>query len=201
MTKNAFLELLRRRLAGLPEKELSESLDFYAELIDDRTESGMSEEEAVAACGDPDKIVSDILGETSLPKIIREKIRPRKKRSVMEWVLLILGAPLWIPLLLTAVILLLTVYILLWTVVICVGAAALAFAVGLPGGIIAAIQSISRGNIGAALFYAGAALCCGALAILSFFLCLVLAKGSAKLGKKLLLWVKRLFVGKEKVEA
>lgn len=200
MNKNAFLELLRRRLAGLPEKELSESLDFYAELIDDRTDSGMSEEEAVTACGDPDQIVSDILSENAKPKA-QEKSKPRKKKSAKDWVLLILGSPLWLPLLLTAAIVILTVYIVLWVVVLCIGAAALTFAVALPFGIAAAVLSAIKGNTGGALFFAGAALCCGALAILGFFLCRILAKGCVKIGKKLKDWINRLFNGKEKEEA
>ena len=38
MKKNEFLAELRGRLAGLSEADLNRSLDYYAEMIDDRME-------------------------------------------------------------------------------------------------------------------------------------------------------------------
>ena len=48
MTKQAFLAALGERLVGLPQKDIEERLTFYSEMIDDRMEEGLSEEEAVA---------------------------------------------------------------------------------------------------------------------------------------------------------
>lgn len=48
MTKAEFLAALKR---ALPEDEAEQTLAFYNEMIDDRMEDGMSEEEAVAAMG------------------------------------------------------------------------------------------------------------------------------------------------------
>lgn len=59
MNKTQFLEELSRRLEGLSDAERRIALDFYAELISDRMEEGMSEEEAVAALGSIDQIVRD----------------------------------------------------------------------------------------------------------------------------------------------
>ena len=47
MTKNAFLSELRAALSALPEQEQNERLRFYAEMIDDRMEDGMTEEEMI----------------------------------------------------------------------------------------------------------------------------------------------------------
>ena len=49
MQKQAFLDALRSQLAGLPEAEINERLNFYSEMIDDRMEEGLTEEEAVDA--------------------------------------------------------------------------------------------------------------------------------------------------------
>lgn len=49
MRKEEFLAALRTALGKLPEQEILASLDFYAEMIDDRMEDGATEEEAVAA--------------------------------------------------------------------------------------------------------------------------------------------------------
>ena len=47
MTKEGFLAQLRQQLWALPEADRQNSLDYYAEMIDDRMEEGLSEEEAV----------------------------------------------------------------------------------------------------------------------------------------------------------
>ena len=59
MNKNQFLEELSRRLEGCSDAERKIALDFYAEMISDRMEEGMTEEEAVAALGSIDQIIRD----------------------------------------------------------------------------------------------------------------------------------------------
>ena len=48
MNKEKFLDALRRRLSGLPQEDIDERIAFYEEMIDDRMEEGLSEEEATA---------------------------------------------------------------------------------------------------------------------------------------------------------
>ncbi|MBR5538496.1 MAG: hypothetical protein IKU61_01205 [Clostridia bacterium] len=47
MNKQEFLEELRKGLSGLPKEDVRERLNFYGEIIDDRIEEGLTEEEAV----------------------------------------------------------------------------------------------------------------------------------------------------------
>ena len=47
MKKQEFLDLLKNRLWALPERDIQQSLDYYKEMIDDRMEDGLSEEDAV----------------------------------------------------------------------------------------------------------------------------------------------------------
>ena len=42
MSKQAFLARLRKELSGLPKDDIEERLAFYEEMIDDRTEEGLS---------------------------------------------------------------------------------------------------------------------------------------------------------------
>lgn len=51
--KAEFMESLAQRLAATSEAEREKVLDYYSEMIDDRVEEGMSEEDAVRALGDP----------------------------------------------------------------------------------------------------------------------------------------------------
>ena len=98
MNKKQFLAAIRNRIKGLPESDIDKSLDYYSEMIDDRVEDGMSEEEAVAALGTVDEIVAQILNDIPLPKLVKEKVRPKRSRSALEVILLVLGLPLWFSL-------------------------------------------------------------------------------------------------------
>lgn len=61
MNKEQFLSELSRRLDGLNGNDLYRTLEYYAEMIDDRVEEGMSEEAAVAALGDLEAIAREIM--------------------------------------------------------------------------------------------------------------------------------------------
>ncbi len=67
MTKADFLEALRNCLRALPDADAARSLDYYIEMIDDRMDDGMTEEEAVAAVGDPADVAREILREYTPP--------------------------------------------------------------------------------------------------------------------------------------
>ena len=56
MNKEQFLSELSRRLDGLNGNDLYRTLEYYAEMIDDRMEEGISEEAAVAALGDLENV-------------------------------------------------------------------------------------------------------------------------------------------------
>ena len=80
MTKTEFLDELRSRLSGLPQSDLDERLLYFREMIDDRMEDGLTEEEAVSDIGSVDEIVDHIMEETPLSKLVRENAK--RKRSL-----------------------------------------------------------------------------------------------------------------------
>ena len=61
MNRQELLDALRQRLSNLSESEVRRQLERFAEMIDDRVEMGMKETDAVAALGDPDKLIADSL--------------------------------------------------------------------------------------------------------------------------------------------
>ena len=63
MKKKEFLSALSRGLSRLPRGEREERVNFYREMIDDRIEEGIPEEEAVAGVGTVDGIVAQVLAE------------------------------------------------------------------------------------------------------------------------------------------
>ena len=60
MNKIDFLLLLHDKLSALPAEEVEEGLNFYSEMIEDRIDEGMTEEEAVASVGSVDEIAAQI---------------------------------------------------------------------------------------------------------------------------------------------
>ncbi len=54
MNKQEYLESIRSRISAMPADDVNRFMDYYSEMIDDRVEDGLSEEEAVADMGSPD---------------------------------------------------------------------------------------------------------------------------------------------------
>lgn len=196
MNKIEFLTVLRERLQGLPEEDINKSIDFYCEMIDDRVEDGMSEEEAVEALGNIEEIISQILSEVSLPKLVKEKVKPKRALKAWEIVLLVLGAPLWIPLLAAVILTVLAVYLSVWSVIISLYAVDLSIAVSGLACIGVAVALLFDGQFVPAGVVFGTGLVCMGLAILLLFAFNLVTKGILWISKKVLLGIKGLFIGK-----
>lgn len=194
MTKAEFLAALRQRLGPLPGEDLNRSLDYYAEMIDDGIEDGLSEEEAVALLDPPDVLAEQILAEAVQPKA-----GPKSGRRLRGWeiVLLVLGSPIWLSLLVAAAAVVLAVYIVIWALVLVCYAADLALAAAVPGSFLAATASLMQGQGAQALAFVGSALVCAGLAILLFFGCIPAAKGAWRLSKLIFRGLRALFIRKE----
>ena len=68
MTRAQFLNELYRRLPGLTQEQAEQHLTYYAEMLADRMEEGMSEEEAVASMEPVDVIAQRILQDEGVPE-------------------------------------------------------------------------------------------------------------------------------------
>ena len=196
MNKIEFLTVLRERLQGLPEEDINKSIDFYCEMIDDRVEDGMSEEEAVEALGNIEEIISQILSEVSLPKLVKEKVKPKRALKVWEIVLLVLGAPLWIPLLAAVILTVLAVYLSVWSVIISLYVVDLAVVICGIAFVRLAVAFLFGGQFVSGGVALGAGLVCMGLSILLFFAFNLVTKGILWASKKVLLGIKGLFIGK-----
>ena len=124
MDKREFLKNLRAALGGLPEDDLEERLLFYAEMIDDRVEDGLTEEEAVLKIGNVEDVAAQIVAEIPLSKIVKEKVKRKGKPSGGVVALLVLGAPIWLSLIVAAVAVVLALYVAVGAVVISLWAVA-----------------------------------------------------------------------------
>ena len=200
MLKQEFLNALREGLTGLPEADIEERIAFYGEMIDDRIEEGRTEEAAVAEIGTVEEVVQQIVEETPLTRLVKEKIKPKRKMRAWEIVLLILGFPLWFPLLAAAGAVVLALYVTLWSLVIALWAIEVAFIVSAVALLCGAVVFFVSGHGLAGMFALGAALILAALSIFLFFGCVAASKGIVLLAKKIVIGIKNLFVGKERTK-
>ena len=197
MNKQEFIDALRKKLSNLPSQEVEGRIAFFAEMIDDRIEDGLSEEDAVADVGAIDSIAMQIAEEIPISKIIKNNIN-KKKRSALETTLLIIGSPIWLALIISAFAVIFSLYASLWACVISLWAADLALVLGGPAGIVAGISVMFSGEISMGLMIFGGALVSAALGVFLFFGCKAATKGTAILTVKILSAIKHCFVRKEK---
>lgn len=194
MTKLKFLFALRDKLSGLPQEDVEERLGFYSEMIEDRMEEGLSEEEAVAAVGSVEEIAAQIISD--IPRT-KERVKPKRQLRTWEIVLLVLGSPVWASLLIAVFAIGFSLYAVLWSVIISLWAvfgsvAACAFA-GIFSGTVFAISRYYLTGI--AMISAG--IVSAGLSILLFFGCKAATKGTLLLTKGITSGNKYCFVKKE----
>lgn len=214
MTKQEFLDALRAGLSGLTEADASERITFYSEMLDDRIEEGLSEEAAVAQIGSVDEIVASILAEipqkqkdviTRVDKPTHHQATPKKeeKKHMETWqiILLILGFPLWLPLLIAAFAVVISLIAVLWSVVGTLWGALFGTLAGVGLGVtLFGLFCIVGGKwvIGTALF--GAGLACTGLAVFAFYGCIYATKGAAWLTKVTFVGIAKLFRGRREAQ-
>lgn len=196
MNKKEFIEELRVRLSGLPKDDLENRLSFYEESINDRMSDGKTEEEAIKDLGTVEEIVNQVAEETSLVKLVKEKVTPKRKVKGWEIALIICGFPLWFPLVLTGLILIFVGYLLTWVFTIVAYVIESSFVAVSVAGLTAFFAYIFGGEFN--LLPLGASIACLGAAILFAFVCYYITKGNIKLSKNIFIWIKRRFMRKGK---
>ena len=201
MSRDAFIGELRHRMAGLPQEAVDRTVEYYSELIADSMEDGLSEEEAVSRLGSLDEIVANVVKDTPLPQIIETRIQEKKAKrgGIRAWevILLVLGAPLWLPLLLAVLAVVLALYVTLWAVVIALWAAVTGVILAGVAAVAAGIFELVRLHVPQGLVLLGGGLVCMGLCALLFLLMKLITVGTVKLCKLIWTGIKSLFVGKK----
>ncbi len=198
MKKYDFLEKLEELLSGLPRCDIDSSVEYYGEMIDDKIEEGLSEEEAVDAIGTPEKIAEDILRETPPSKTVSKPVSPKTRRSGMNITLLILGFPLWLPLLIAAFAVVFSIVIALWSVVVSLWATFVALIVSSVACLIVSIIGLFTGQLVHGLALLATALIVGGISLFVYMGCIALTRGMWWLTKVIFRAIKRMLVGRGK---
>lgn len=197
MNKQEFLGVLRKGLSFLQDDEAEERLSFYREMIDDRVEEGLTEEEAVREIGTPEEILARILVDMPSVKAEQKKSKPERRLRWWEILLLILGSPIWLSLLLAAAAVALSLYAVLWSLVVSLWAVEISLWGAALGTVVGGMGMAISGYVTAGLAMLGAGLICAGLSVFLFFGCIAATKGTLLLTRKIAVGIKRWFTGKE----
>lgn len=200
MHKQEFLEILGTQLSVLPAEDRNERLCFYSELIDDRIEDGLSEEDATLAVGNPRVIAAQILfdmrmeaGQSDSRGASASTDGRKPRLGAWGMILLVLGAPVWFSLLVAAVSVAVSLYAALWSVVASLWAVFGSFAVAAPVSVLCGIGISVFESPLTGLALGGAALVLAGLTVFLYFGCLAATKGTVQLTKLLFRLTKRAF--------
>ena len=161
MNKREFLRSLSASLRGMPRGERAQSLEYYGEMIQDRMEEGLSEEEAVARLGSADEIARQILEGGGA--------QGRQGRRAPVWMiaLIVLGSPVWLALLFAFLAVVLAAYIVAWSLIAALYAVLLGMAVCGPFGALGLVAEIVKGNFALAVLLLGGGCALLGLALLA----------------------------------
>lgn len=196
MKKQEFLLKLQIKLLGLPKKDINERISFYSEMIDDRIEEGLSEEEAVNDIGSIDEVADGIKREVRGSSQISTNNKSKKGIGPKAVTAIAIGSPLWIALGASAFAIIFSLFAAIWSVVISLWAVFISLAVSAPATLIMGIvYAIISESINSGLMFSAAFLSTG-LAILFFFAAKILTAGSAILTKNSTGALKNLFYKK-----
>ena len=189
MNKQEFIDALRAALSGLPADDVEERLSFYGEMIDDRIEDGLTEEQATADIGKIKDVAAQIIADTPLSKIAKERLRPKRRWQAWEIVLLALGSPIWVSVIASLFAVVVAVYASIGSVVIALWSIFAALVGGTVGGIGSGVIFICTDNLLPGIAMIGASLVCAGLSVFMFFGCVASTKGMAILTKKMALLI------------
>ena len=169
MKKLEFINELGAQLHSMPTEEVRPLLDYYMEIVADRMEDGMTEEEAVASLGPIPELAEKILAEQPqteqepepipTPAPLPEPVPQAKRRwSGSSIVLAIILSPLWLTLLCVLISIEIAVWVTLASLVVSSGAMILG---GIAGSILSLIPMFDLVSISARIFVSCSLVCSG----------------------------------------
>ena len=196
MTKDEFIEQLRKNLSGLPKEEIDDRISFYEEMIDDKIQDGYKEEDVIADLGSPDKVAREIIGDVPLRKIIKERVTPKRSLKAWEIVLIILGFPIWFPLVLAILIIFLSGFIVIWSLMLSIVVIDISFVTAGGGAIGVGFMTFFNNSKSFGAFEFGIGIFSIGLGLLLVLFTKSIITALVKVTKKMLVGTKNLVVGK-----
>lgn len=191
MNRNQFIDKLAKKLSNLSEQELKQTIDYYYEIISDKINDGMTEDEAIDSLGSIDEIASSILSDNF---ILKNDKASNKNKKENNWKGITIGATaiIWIPILIVLIGAAIGIYVSLWAIVISFGATSLATGIGTLVSILGIID-ICTGAVGSGLTWIS-------MGIGSLGLCFIFYTITIYSGKFMIYITKKIFTPKKRGE-
>jgi len=194
MNRQEYLDEIKDKLLGLSEEDIDKALDFYMEAIDDRIDDGLTEEQAIKAVGTSDEVAEQILMDTPLPKLVSATVKPQRKLKAWEIILIVLGAPVWIPIAIALLSVALAVFITLFALMFALAAVLIGFVIGGIALLIMAVIAVFAGGAGTALLKFAVGLVAIGVGILLFIPVKAAVLWLIELCGRFFKWIKKQFV-------
>lgn len=197
MNKAEYLEQLQALLSCVSAEERERVVAFYAEAIDDRTEAGMTEEEAVAGLETPSAVVAQVTADA--PPVAQTIVRAHRDHRAAFWLAVIVGSPLWASLLLAvlaaAVAILIgiltvlaSVYLVLWVLVAAIWMTSTVLLIAMPLGVAVFAAGMTEGHVAGALMQLGIGLLCTGAGVFGLWLATRATKAAAHASAVIARW-------------
>lgn len=196
MTMGEYLSALESGLKQLPEEERKKQVSYYKELFADMKEEGLGEEEIAEKLGSPKKAAEEIMVEMPLPLLIKSRVKPQKGWTVLTWILLILGSPIWLSIAIALLAVVLSVYVVIWSLIVVLFAVVLAILLAGAFGIVLFAVNL-KVALAPSLLILGLGLICLGLTVPAFWGFIAAAKGVCRLTGQIAKWIRSLFIRKE----
>jgi uncharacterized membrane protein len=178
----------------LSEEDIDKALDFYMEAINDRIDDGLTEEQAIKAVGTSDEVAEQILMDTPLPKLVSATVKPQRKLKAWEIILIVLGAPVWIPIAIALLSVALAVFITLFALMFALAAVLIGFVISGIALLIMAVIAVFAGGAGTALLKFAVGLVAIGVGILLFIPVKAAVLWLIELCGRFFKWIKKQFV-------
>ena len=176
MLKQEFIEELKSLIGNLPYEDVNKYVEYYSEMIEDRIDDGMTEEDAVKEVGSPKVIAEQILkdnGATINEQVSGATNKDKKGFSfknldTLSIVLIIVSFPIWVSLLAGVFSMVVGVFAGLLSLFISAWACTLSFGLcGIACTVMGIVYLFSEG-LGTFLCYTGAGILLIGLSILFY---------------------------------
>lgn len=194
MNKSEFLDNLRNALSGLPDRE--KTIDYYSEMIDDAIEAGEEERLVIARMGSVSDIAEKAINETPISSFVKADVKKRGI-SMGAIALIIIGSPVWLPILVAAFSVLFSLYLTVWSLALTLFIVFAAFALYGAAALIASPVLLFSGAFLKAGIMFGSSLATLGAAVFMFYISIWVVKGLANFtvfcGRK----IKGMFIRKE----
>ena len=201
MSREEYISQLREKLTANKIPGIDSMIEFYDEAIADRVEDGMSEDEAVSAMEDIDSIVKAAMLDKPITSLMADNVKKRHKEAsesghgALFVILMIVGFPIWFPLLVAFLSIIFSLYVAMWAIVVSIYAVELSFAISAVVSLFGAATFV-MGQIpfATAIALLGCALILGGLTLLMWKPIVALTKWMIKIIKVVFRSIKSIFV-------